>query len=466
VLAGAVAGLVVGLVFVNHDALKLTVAWPIVLGFALRQWVGPRGSRAVAAGAAAIAGALLGWVAFAVPAEYLPVTDLSLGIVSGALVAVMVAGGIVARERFPLPAMLVGFAAFFGAFWPRWQQSPSNFRSHGLEDLTVVWLGLLVGVLASAVIRAVTDRAVAPVPGGRMGDDEEPSASQTAAAGEETLAAATASESTEPGVPVPAARARSRETAPAPVAMVERVQDHNGSLLSIDGLTCSYGPVVALRDVVLHVKAGEVVCVLGVNGAGKTTLLSSIAGMVKPLRGSIVLNGKNVAGRRAEEVVRDGVALVPEGRQVFPTMSVRDNLLIGAYAGRRNQDSARRTLDEIHELFPVLERAGSRPAGSLSGGEQQMLAIGRALMSQPRLLMLDEPSLGLAPTVVERVMEVVGQLAKGDRGVLLVEQLARIALTVADRGYLLERGSVVLAGPSADLQADQRVQEIYMGIRR
>jgi branched-chain amino acid transport system ATP-binding protein len=249
-------------------------------------------------------------------------------------------------------------------------------------------------------------------------------------------------------------------------AVAEQREQVTGTLLAIAGLTCAYGPVVALTDVAIDVRPGEVVCVLGVNGAGKTTLLSAIAGMVKPVRGSIVLNGKNIVGRRPEVVVRSGAALVPEGRQVFPSMSVRDNLLLGGYGGGRTGQETRETLDEVHQLFPVLERAADRPAGSLSGGEQQMLAIGRALMSRPRLLMLDEPSLGLAPTVVERVMEVVGQLAHGDRGVLLVEQLARIALTVADRGYLLERGSVALSGPSVELQADERVQEIYMGIKR
>ena len=238
------------------------------------------------------------------------------------------------------------------------------------------------------------------------------------------------------------------------------------SLLSVENLTCAYGPVVALRDVSLTVRQGEVVCVLGVNGAGKTTLLHSIAGMVKPSHGSIVLGERNIAGRRPEDVVRSGAALVPEGRQVFPTMSVRDNLLLGGFRSRRDQQGTRETLEEIHQLFPVLERSAARPAGSLSGGEQQMLAIGRALMARPRLLMLDEPSLGLAPTVVQRVMEVIGQLATGERGVLLVEQLARIALQVADRGYLLEHGNVALEGPSAELQADRRVQEIYMGVRR
>ena len=238
------------------------------------------------------------------------------------------------------------------------------------------------------------------------------------------------------------------------------------SLLTIDGLTCAYGPVVALEDVSISVKPGEVVCVLGVNGAGKTTMLHAIAGMVKPVRGSIVLGDRSIGGRRPEEVVKAGAALVPEGRQVFPSMSVRDNLLLGGFRSRRDQQGARRTLEEVHQLFPVLERSAGRPAGSLSGGEQQMLAIGRALMARPRLLMLDEPSLGLAPTVVQRVMEVVGQLATGDRGVLLVEQLARIALQVADRGYLLEHGRVALEGGSGELQSNRRVQEIYMGIRR
>ena len=486
--AGALAGLVVGLLFVNHDALKLTVAWPVVLGFAMWQWVGTRGSKGISVGLAAVAGALLGWVAFAVPSDYMPPTDLSVGVVSGVLVAVMIVAGMVARDRLPLPALLLGFAAYFGVFEPLWREAPANFGTHGLENLTVVWLGLLVGILGAGAIRALTDRrapvrAEAPaadMPAMVVAAAAEPDPAQeaptraeaAASAGEPGVDAATGSMRTAP-MPAPppdpvvhvVAEAPAAE-AVAAVAVAEAAARANGSLLSIDGLTCAYGPVVALKDVVLHVKPGEVVCVLGVNGAGKTTLLSSIAGMVKPVRGNIVLNGRNVAGHRPEQVVRTGAALVPEGRQVFPSMAVRDNLLLGAYAGRRSQANVKETLEEVHTLFPVLERAADRPAGSLSGGEQQMLAIGRALMSRPRLLMLDEPSLGLAPTVVERVMEVVGKLAHGDRGVLLVEQLARIALTVADRGYLLERGSVVLSGPSVELQADERVQEIYMGIRR
>jgi branched-chain amino acid transport system ATP-binding protein len=457
-VAGTFLGLVVGLVFVNHDTLKLSQAWPVILGFALWTWLGHKGTRGFVVGLGAVAGALLGWVAFAVPTNSMPVTDLSVGIVSGVLVAAMVTVGLVAKDRLPTAALLVGFAAFFGVFEPLWRESPANFRTHGLESLTVAWAGLLIGILAASIVRWLTDR------------EPETTVSTTDAEAMSTVegapVATTASVApAATGAALVAAVADSNGQAPA-TTVVERAEDHDGALLSIDGLTCAYGPVVALRDIVLHVKQGEVVCVLGVNGAGKTTLLSSIAGMVKPVRGTIILNGRNVAGRRPEVVVRLGGALVPEGRQVFPTMAVRDNLLLGAYGDRRKMQEAKETMDEVLALFPVLERAADRPAGSLSGGEQQMLAIGRALMSRPRLLMLDEPSLGLAPTVVERVMEVVGQLAHGDRGVLLIEQLARIALTVADRGYLLERGNVVLAGPSADLQADERVQEIYMGIKR
>jgi branched-chain amino acid transport system ATP-binding protein len=240
----------------------------------------------------------------------------------------------------------------------------------------------------------------------------------------------------------------------------------NGALLRVDGLTCGYGPVVALRNAQLEVRPGEVVCVLGVNGAGKTTLLSSVAGLVPPMRGSITVAGSEVGGRRPEEVARHGVALVPEGRQLFGSLSVRDNLLLGAYAFRRDGAAVRRSLDDVYGLFPVLAEFEGRAASSLSGGEQQMVAIGRALMGRPRLLMLDEPSLGLAPRVVRGVMDLIGRLADEDRGVLLVEQLARVALSVAHRGYLLEAGRVALSGSASELKSDPRVQEIYMGVKR
>ncbi|HUG87430.1 MAG TPA: ABC transporter ATP-binding protein [Actinomycetota bacterium] len=240
----------------------------------------------------------------------------------------------------------------------------------------------------------------------------------------------------------------------------------SGPLLEVGGLTCAYGAVTALRDVDLEVHPNEVVCVLGVNGAGKSTLLAALAGAIRPVEGSVRVAGDEVTGRTPEQMVGEGVVLVPEGRQVFASLSVRDNLLLGAYRLRRDRAVVREGLDEVHRLFPVLAQLAERPAGALSGGEQQMLAIGRALMGRPRLLMLDEPSLGLAPRVVGVVMEAVAGLAAGGRSVLLVEQLARIALQSSHRGYLLESGRVALVGTSEDLQADDRVREIYMGVRR
>lgn len=237
-------------------------------------------------------------------------------------------------------------------------------------------------------------------------------------------------------------------------------------LLEVSDLSARYGPVRALHGAGLEVRAGEVVCVLGVNGAGKTTLLSAIAGTVRPTEGRVRFEGTDVVGRRPEDIVRRGVALVPEGRQVFPSMSVRDNLLLGGYPRRRDRVALREGLDEVFGLFPVLSERAELPAGTLSGGEQQMLAIGRALMGRPRLLMLDEPSLGLAPQIVQRLMGLLGHLAQGGRAILLVEQLARLALGVAGRGYLLERGRVALSGSSEELQGNDRVREIYMGVRR
>lgn len=236
--------------------------------------------------------------------------------------------------------------------------------------------------------------------------------------------------------------------------------------MRIENLECAYGPVTALSKVDLEVKTGEIVCLLGVNGAGKTTLLSAIAGLMRPIAGRVLVDGKDISGLRPEEVVRGGVVLVPEGRQIFPSLSVRDNLLLGAYRYRRDSRAVRETIDEVFGHFSILSDLAERPAVNLSGGEQQMLAIGRALMARPRLLMLDEPSLGLAPKWVQVVMDLIGGLAGQDRGVLLVEQLARVALKVAHRGYLLEAGRVVLSGTSEALQADDRVREIYMGVKR
>jgi branched-chain amino acid transport system ATP-binding protein len=190
--------------------------------------------------------------------------------------------------------------------------------------------------------------------------------------------------------------------------------------LRVSGLTCAYGPVVALRDVEIEVRPDEVVAVLGVNGAGKTTLLAAIAGVVRPVAGSIEMDGPGypgvqIAGRTPERVVGHGIALVPEGRQVFAGLSVHDNLILGAYRLRRDRAAVREGLDEVFTLFPVLAEYRDRPGGSLSGGEQQMLAVGRGLMARPRLLMLDEPSLGLAPRMVRSLMAAVAGLAAGGR---------------------------------------------------
>ena len=244
--------------------------------------------------------------------------------------------------------------------------------------------------------------------------------------------------------------------------------------LRVSGLTCAYGPVVALRDVAIEVRPDEVVAVLGVNGAGKTTLLAALAGVVRPVAGSIEIAGAGlyspgwgvqIAGRTPERVVGHGIALVPEGRQIFAGLTVHDNLILGAYRLRRDRAAVREGLDEVFTLFPVLAEYRDRPGGSLSGGEQQMLAIGRGLMARPRLLMLDEPSLGLAPRMVRSLMGAVAGLAAGGRAVLLVEQLARVALQVSHRGYLLESGRMALEGTAEELQRNERVREIYMGVR-
>jgi|FaiFalDrversion3_1042247.scaffolds.fasta_scaffold00970_2 branched-chain amino acid transport system ATP-binding protein len=235
-------------------------------------------------------------------------------------------------------------------------------------------------------------------------------------------------------------------------------------LLSVQGLRAAYGRIQALQGVDLEVWPGEVVAVIGPNGAGKTTLLRVVAGLMAPLAGKVLLDGRAVAGRPAEEMVRLGVALVPEGRQVFYALSVWDNLLLGAYHRRRGAD-LRRDLQEVFQLFPALAERRRQPAGTLSGGEQQMLAIGRALMARPRLLMLDEPSLGLAPKVVRDVMARLAELRQRGVTILVAEQHARAALAVADRAYVLERGRIVLSGSRERLQEEPAVKAAYLGRR-
>ena len=231
-------------------------------------------------------------------------------------------------------------------------------------------------------------------------------------------------------------------------------------MLVVRDLVAGYGPIQALHGVTLEVEAGEAAAVIGPNGAGKTTLLNTIVGMLRPRRGAVRFDGRDVTGFRPERLVGLGLALVPERRQVFAGLSVEDNLRLGAYTLGRD---GRHHVDGIYELFPILRERRRQLAGTLSGGEQQMLAIGRGLMSRPKLLMLDEPSLGLAPLIARQIMATISALRATGTTVLLVEQNARAALEIADRAYVLEAGRVALAGPARAMLADEQVQRAYLG---
>ena len=231
-------------------------------------------------------------------------------------------------------------------------------------------------------------------------------------------------------------------------------------------MSARYGAVAALRDVSLAVRAGELVALIGANGAGKSTLLRAIAGLLAPSAGHIALEGRDITGQPPEAILRAGIALVPERRRVFADLTVADNLQLGGYALPRGRDFRRGLaagIAEAYRLFPVLERRRQQLAGTLSGGEQQMLAIGRALMSRPRLLLCDEPSLGLAPRIVHEIMQLLGTLRAAGTTILLVEQNARMALRAADRAYVLETGSVVLSGTGAELLEDDQLKAAYLG---
>lgn len=237
-------------------------------------------------------------------------------------------------------------------------------------------------------------------------------------------------------------------------------------LLSITGLDVYYGKIHALRRVSLEVRQGEIVSLIGGNGAGKTTLLCTISGLIRPTAGTVSFAGEDIVRRAPERIVRDGVSHVPEGRLVFSPLTVEDNLRLGAYCRRGGQGRERsaETLARILEMFPVLRERRKQAAGTLSGGEQQMLAIGRALMARPRLLLLDEPGMGLAPLVTREIFRhIVALRERLGLTVLLVEQNARRALKIADRGYVLETGRVTLTGASAELLANREVQHAYLG---
>jgi branched-chain amino acid transport system ATP-binding protein len=233
-------------------------------------------------------------------------------------------------------------------------------------------------------------------------------------------------------------------------------------VLSIDNVKSAYGRIEVLHGVTLHVNAGEIVTLIGANGAGKTTLLHAISGVQPITAGTMRFGGQPIEAWSAHARVAAGIAQVPEGRQLFEPLSVKDNLRLGAWL-RRDADLGP-ALVKVCALFPMLGAMLELPAGALSGGQQQMLAIGRALMAKPRLLLLDEPSMGLAPNLVDVVFRVIRALKDDDLTILLVEQNARAALAIADRAYVLETGRVTLSGPASEIQADRRVQEAYLGL--
>ncbi|MEK7815444.1 MAG: ABC transporter ATP-binding protein [Pseudomonadota bacterium] len=234
------------------------------------------------------------------------------------------------------------------------------------------------------------------------------------------------------------------------------------SFLEARALEVSYGQIKAVKGIDIEVKQGELVCLIGANGAGKTTALKALSGMLAPSSGEIRFEGKKITGTPSHELVRSGIALVPEGRGIFGRLTVAENLRLGAYA-RRDRAGIQSDLDRAYGLFPRLAERRSQLAGTLSGGEQQMLAIGRALMSRPRLLLLDEPSMGLAPILVQKIFEIIRKIAAEGVTLLLVEQNAKLALEVSHRGYVLESGRVALADTAAALLANPRVRQAYLG---
>ena len=236
-------------------------------------------------------------------------------------------------------------------------------------------------------------------------------------------------------------------------------------LLQIDSISTYYGHIQALKSVSLHVNQGEIVALVGANGAGKTTLLNTISGLLRARSGRILFNGKDITRNSAASIVRAGISHVPERRQVFDTLTVYDNLLLGAYQRYRRdgRKAIERDIERVFELFPRLDERRKQMAGTLSGGEQQMLAIGRGIMAKPKVLLLDEPSLGLAPLIVKSLFEMIAALRDQGQTVLLVEQNARAALKLANRAYVIETGNVVLEGSAQDLLEDPRVQAAYLG---
>lgn len=233
-------------------------------------------------------------------------------------------------------------------------------------------------------------------------------------------------------------------------------------MLNVNEIDVYYGNIQALKGVSLTVEEGEIVTLIGANGAGKTTLLNTLSGLLRPRNGEIEYLGKSIVGRPAQHIVKDGIVHVPEGRRVFANMTVEENLSLGAFLRKDNQ-GIKQDLEKVYELFPRLHERRKQQSGTLSGGEQQMLAMGRALMSKPKLLLLDEPSMGLAPILVQTIFDIIQDINKNGTTILLVEQNAHMALSIADRAYVIETGKVVISGTSQELQESEMVREAYLG---
>ncbi len=236
-------------------------------------------------------------------------------------------------------------------------------------------------------------------------------------------------------------------------------------MLEVEAITCRYGSVTALQNASLRVEPGELVCILGSNGAGKSTLMKGISGLLPPSSGRVMLDGRDLTGRSPTEMVKAGLIMVAEGRRIFRTMSVSDNLTLGGYVRRKDTAGLAKTRAQVLDTFPMLREKIHAMAGALSGGQQQMLAIAQALMGAPKLLILDEPSLGLAPSVIATVFEIIQSLKAGGMAMILVEQMVGRALSVADRGYVLQTGQIVAEGTADQLHENQAVRAAYLGVR-
>jgi len=234
--------------------------------------------------------------------------------------------------------------------------------------------------------------------------------------------------------------------------------------LKVEGISASYGRVNVLKDIYMSIEAGEIVCLVGANGAGKSTFLKVISGIVPATCGKIFFDSKDITNKRPDFIVKVGLSHVPEGRQIFGDLTVRQNLLLGSYVHNVSKQEMKRLLESVFELFPILKSRLTQKAGTMSGGEQQMLAIGRGLMSQPKVLLLDEPSLGLAPLVVEAILKIIQNLRSTGIAILLVEQNVNAALQISDRAYVMETGSIVAEGKARELIENDEVRKSYLGM--